>query len=58
MSLATAAVLDISGITQFFDHAKSSSIPQLIKDKLRDLQILSKYFNETTTTIIIWCVAY
>ena len=33
---ATAAVLDISDIIQFFDHDKLSSISQLIKGKFRD----------------------
>ena len=33
----------------FFDHDKSSSISQLIKVKLRNLQKLLKDFNGTTT---------
>ena len=48
---ATSGVLDISKITQFFDHGKPSSISQLIKGKSRVLQELLKYFNETTTII-------
>ena len=38
--------------TQFFDHVKSSSILQLIKDKLRDLQTLIKYFNGATISTL------
>ena len=33
----TSPVLDISEITQSFNHDRSSSISQLIKDKSRDL---------------------
>ena len=47
---ATAAILDISDTTQYFDHDKSSSISQLIKGESRDLQKLLKYFNGTTTS--------
>ena len=42
-----AGTSDISKITQYFDHGKSSSILQLIKGKSRDLEILHKYFNGT-----------
>ena len=42
---AVQAVLDISDILQFLEHDKLSSISQLIKCKLRDLQKLLKYFN-------------
>ena len=44
LSPATAAVLDIWDIPQFLVHVKSSSVSQLIKGKLRDLQKLLKYF--------------
>ena len=43
-------VLDISDITQYLDHDKSSSISQLIKGKFRDFQKLLKCFNGTTTS--------
>ena len=43
-------VIDISDITHYLDQDKSSSISQLINGKLRDLQKLLKYFNETTTS--------
>ena len=46
----SARVFDISGIMQYLGHDKWSSISQLIKDRLRDLQKLLKYFNETTTS--------
>ena len=48
---ASAIVLDISEITQFIDHNKSSSILQLIKCKSRDLQKLLRYFDKTTTSV-------
>ena len=44
-------VLDVSDITQYLDHDKSSSISQLINGKSRDLQKLLKYFNGTTTSV-------
>ena len=47
---SNAGVFDISDIRECFDHEKSSSISQLINGKLRDLQKLLKYFNETTTS--------
>ena len=50
LALSTSGVLDISDITRFFDHVKSSSISQLIKDKLRNLQTVPKCFNGTTTS--------
>ena len=34
-----------------FNHDKSSSILQLLKDKLRDLRKLLKYINGTTTSV-------
>ena len=46
----TAGALDISDITQYLDHDKSSSISQLINGKLTDLQKLLKYFNGKTTS--------
>ena len=46
----TAGILDISDIIQHLDHDKSSSISQLIKGKLRDLQKLLKKFNRITTS--------
>ena len=42
--------LDISYITQFFHHVKSSSILQFIKGKSRDLQKLLRYFNGATSS--------
>ena len=36
---AAAAILDISDIAQCPEHDKSSSILQLIKEKLKDLQL-------------------
>ena len=42
-------LFNISDITQSSDHAKSSSISQLIKGQSRDLQKLFKYFNGATT---------
>ena len=48
--VGTSGVLDISDITQFFYHDKSSSIFQLLKGKSRDLQKLLKYFNGITTS--------
>ena len=47
---STSDVLDISDITQYFDHVKSSSISQLIKGKTRDLQKLLTYFNGAITS--------
>ena len=47
----TAVALDISDITEFFGHDKTSSTSHLIKEKLRNLQKLFKYFNETTTYV-------
>ena len=47
----TSGVLDISQITQSFNHDKSSSISQLIESKSRNLQKLLKYFNGTTTSM-------
>ena len=35
----TSGVLDVSELTQFFAHDKSSSITQLIKDKSRSPKI-------------------
>ena len=49
---ATSSVYDISKITQFFHHDKSSSISQLVRSKLRDLRKLLGYFNETTTFVL------
>ena len=46
----TAGALDISDITQYLDHDKSSSISQLINGKSRDLQKSLKYFNGATTS--------
>ena len=43
----TSSVLNISDITQFFDHVRSSSTLQLIKGKSRDLQELLKDVNQT-----------
>ena len=48
--LATLSVLDISDITQFFVHLKSSSISHLINGKSRDFQKLLKYFNGIATS--------
>ena len=48
---ATAVVLDISDTRQYLDHDKSSSVLQVIKGKLKDLQKLLKYFNGTTTSV-------
>ena len=47
---ASRAVPDISDIKQFLTHLKST-ILQLIKNKLRELQNLVKYFNETKTSV-------
>ena len=49
---ATSSVYDISKITQFFHHDKSSSISQLVRSKLGDLRKLLGYFNETTTFVL------
>ena len=46
----TSGALDMSDITHYFDHVKSSSISQIIKSKTRDLQKLLKCFNGTTTS--------
>ena len=35
----TSGVFDIWGVTQSFDHDRSSSISQLVKDKSRDHKI-------------------
>ena len=43
-------VLDISHITQYLNHDKSSFMSQLNKDNSRGLQKLLTYFNETTTS--------
>ena len=48
---ATAVVLYISDMIHSFDYDKSSSISQLIKDKLKNLQKFIKYFNGTTTSV-------
>ena len=45
--VATAAVIDISDITQFFYHDKSS-LTSLNKGKSTDLQKLLKYFSRTS----------
>ena len=50
LDLLTSGVLDISDITQYLDHVKSSSIARLIKGKSRDSQKLVKYFNGRTTS--------
>ena len=51
VGLATVLdIIDISSITQYLDHDKSSLISQLIKDKSRDLKKLLKCFNGTTTS--------
>ena len=42
--------LNISLITQFLDHGKSSSISHIINGKSGDLQKLLKYFIGTTTS--------
>ena len=41
---------ETSIVIQAFKHDKSNSVSQLIKSKLRDLQKLLKYFNETATS--------
>ena len=51
---ATVTVLDISDITQFFCHNKSSFISQLNKGRSNDLQKLLKYFNVTTISVSIF----
>ena len=43
-------VFDISDITQFFVHIKSSSISQLINGKSEDFQKLLKHFNGAATS--------
>ena len=42
---ATTDILDIFDIIHYSHHDKSSSLSQLIKDKLRYLQKLLKYLN-------------
>ena len=37
--------------TQFFDHFKSRSTSQFIKDKLRDLQTLLSYLSGIVTSV-------
>ena len=49
LSPATAAVLDISDMTQFFDHLNSRSLSHLIKGK-SDLLKLLTYFRGTTVS--------
>ena len=49
--------LDISDITQFFIHLKSSSMSQLINGKKIYLQKLLKYFNGTTASVS-WRASY
>ena len=46
---AFPGVLDTSDI-KFFDHDKESSTSQLIKDKSRDLQTLTRYFDKAATS--------
>ena len=46
---ASSGVLVISDVKHFLAHLKWSSISQLIKGKLRDLQKLLKYFNGSAT---------
>ena len=43
-------VFDISDITQFFVHLKSSFISQSINGKSEDFQTLLKYFNGAVTS--------
>ena len=50
---ATSGVLDLSDITQSFNHDESSSISQLIKGKSRHLQKLLKYHKETLNFMFI-----
>ena len=47
----TLDIIAISDTTYSFDHDKLISISQLIKEKLRDLQKLLKYFNRATTSM-------
>ena len=45
---AALDVLDVSDVTQYLEHDISSSLSHLMKQKLRNLQKLLKYFDITT----------